>query len=140
MLAKKPTCFELRAGLAELKVSYEHFGRVCGGVSFGTVVRWCEGRLPIPGYAWAILSLMAGISHEEIARGRRKRFEVGEDDVFPDGFSRDEYLVLMRRFHPDTAKKLKRRRRDFIGEVQLLNEIKERYRQQFLEAAGDETT
>lgn len=125
MMTKKPTCFEFRAILDRAELSPYGFGFLCG-VSLSTSTRWCEGKLPIPRYAWVILSMHMGIDSEEIINGKLYRMEIAESDVFPEGYTREDYLRLMRRFHPDNVHE---RTRDFLGEVQILNEIKEQHRQ-----------
>lgn len=127
MMTRRPTCFELRAGLERVAMPYWQFAVLCG-VSEGTVGRWCEGRLPIPRYAWIIFSLYMGMAPEEVIEGKLYRFDIVEADVFPEGYSREEYVRLMRRFHPDQVRH--KRTRDFLGEVQILNEIKEAKRQE----------
>lgn len=112
----RKTCFELRAALEQLGIPSAAFARVCG-VKPVQVWRWCEGKAPIPVYAWTILSLYMGIDPIAVLFGEQADWHVKPKHVYRNGKT---YRVLAKRFHPDVTG------RDTTAEMQLINKMRPR--------------
>ena len=108
------THFELRAALRETGISQADLSRALH-VSPITVYRWVNAKMEIPGYVWAMLSLLDGEKRSIVIRGDTKIWCIEEDDVFPNG---ESYRDMLKKFHPDIT------RRDTNAEIAVITEFK----------------